>query len=156
MKRLPIIFMALLLQFSLTACNNENDNVSNIPENIPVEQNYTSYQGSVERTVNDPFNFTEFDLDVYYDQNLTFDVDYESEQDEIEAEVKDDTRNINLSGDEAFSKLYPLFKKLTFDENTPDDEVISQVLDTFNVNEGFLKFELDVTFTNGVEKEYQI
>jgi len=43
---------------------------------------------------------------------------------------------------------------LTFDENTPDDEVLNEVLEAFEIPEEAKNIELDIEFQNGTEKEY--
>jgi len=93
-------------------------------------------------------------LDVEYAENKEYDVDYESESNGLEAEIKDDISNTQIKGDEAFEVLRSIFEQLKFDKDTPNEEVVSEVTKAFDLDEDFQKFELEVKFLDGTEKEY--
>ena len=164
MKTLTLILGTPVLALFLLGCNDE-DKVTNVPDNAPVEGTATNTQTDTNDTTTDTqtddtqtggatFNFTHFDLDVEYGNNQEYDVDYENETDGMEAEIKDDIGNKVLSGDEAFEVLSPIFEKFTFDQNTANDVVISEVLNAFNLDENYQSLELEVKFTDGTIKEY--
>ncbi|URM32661.1 YusW family protein [Cytobacillus firmus] len=144
--KLNLIISASLSALLLTACN--DDKVENPPENAPAENqnNVTSNEAA--------FNFTNFDLEVEYKDNKTIDVDYENEKNGMEAAYQDDLADQNLTSDEAMEKLTPIFEGLSFDQNTEDQEVINQVKNAFSVEDNYQKFELEVKFPDGTEKEY--
>ncbi|ELK47766.1 UNVERIFIED_CONTAM: YusW family protein [Halobacillus marinus] len=137
--------------FLLAGCN-DNDEVSNPPEDAPQEEQ--AENGAAE-TDEQSFPFTSFDLEVHYPENNTFDVDYEKEKDGMEASYQDDMDDQNLQSDEALAQMTPLFQELTFDKDTADDEVIKQVKEAFNLPDDYESFELDVDFPDGTEKEYR-
>ncbi|MBD8069456.1 YusW family protein [Bacillus sp. PS06] len=150
------LFTAVLLSCGLLAgCNGDDENVTDVPENAPVEQNTTTNQEDTTQTEDQAFNFTHFDLDVEYSGNQEYDVDYENERNGMEAEIKDERTNTQSKGDEAFATLQPIFENLTFDQLTTEDEVISEVMSAFNLGEDFEKFELEVRFSDGTQKEYK-
>ncbi|GGA71369.1 YusW family protein [Ornithinibacillus halotolerans] len=183
MKILNLVLYATVILLILSGCNDE-DKVTNPPDNAPVEDNSqnnvsddsTSDTTNDNNTTNDDnntttendatndsvnnqedesmFNFTSFDLDIEYSNNKDFDVDYENERDGMEAEIKDNLNNEKLSGDEAFERLKPIFEKMTFNKDTDNAEVISEVLNAFNLNDDYVEFELEVKFLDGTEKEY--
>ncbi|CAM5194660.1 YusW-like protein OS=Ureibacillus acetophenoni OX=614649 GN=SAMN05877842_11635 PE=4 SV=1 [Ureibacillus acetophenoni] len=164
MKNLTLLLGTPVLALFLLGCNDE-DKVTNVPDNAPVEGTATNTQTDTNDTTTDTqtddtqtggatFNFTHFDLDVEYGNNQEYDVDYENETDGMEAEIKDDIGNKVLSGDEAFEVLSPIFEKFTFDQNTANDVVISEVLNAFNLDENYQSLELEVKFTDGTIKEY--
>ncbi|MCM3706320.1 MULTISPECIES: YusW family protein [Cytobacillus] len=144
--KLKLIISATLSALLLTACNDEK--VENPPENAPAknQNNETSDEAS--------FNFTKFDLEVEYQDKQTIDVDYENEKNGMEAAYQDDLADQKLTSDEAMEKLTPIFEGLSFDQNTEDQEVIKQVKDAFSVDDNYQKFELEVKFPGGIEKEY--
>lgn len=179
MKKI-IMFVVILLAMTITGCNNaEDDNVTGTGNNATNENNNgnilddnqtNSDQNStnndqtntnqddknenrVNQAVDVSFNFTHFELDVDYSEDRDFDVEYENEQDGIEAEIEDDLNNSHLKGDEAFEVLRPIFEQLKFDQNTADDEVISEVISAFEIDDNYEKFELEVTFSDGTTKE---
>ncbi|WP_222123657.1 YusW family protein, partial [Bacillus pumilus] len=63
--------------------------------------------------------------------------------------------DVKLTSDKAIAKLSPLLQKLTFDKNTPDQEVIDQVVDVFQLDKDYQKFDLEVVFSDGTKKEYK-
>lgn len=159
LKKLLKLIFCLIIATILQACNADNDNVSAPPENAPIEKeedgivnNETEIEQNEDGTL---YNFSSFDLDIEYEQNNSFDVSYENESNEMEAEIKDQINNITLQGDDAFEQLRPIFQKLTFDQNTPDQEVIEEVIREFELSSDYKKFELEVEFADGTEKEYK-
>lgn len=101
------------------------------------------------------FGFTDFSLDVDYSATQDFEVEYENEQSGVEASYEDEVNNEQLYGNDAYDRITPLFQSLKFDKNTSDDEVISQVLNAFGLSEDYQKFELEIRFADGTEKEYR-
>src|SRR5690606_30839823 len=131
MKILKVLFYSMAILLVLQGCNNDEDKVTDPPNNAPVENennnnNNNASDDNQNQDVQDDqggqddslFNFTSFDLDIDYQDNKEIDVDYENENDGMEAEYKDTVNDERLSGDEAFEKLRPIFEELTFDQNT--------------------------------------
>lgn len=152
MKNLKLLLAVPLVAGVLYACN--NDEVENTPENAPVESD-TEKRGNGNAAKNAVFNFTDFSLDVDYSATESYDVDYDNERTGMEAEIEDDRNNEKLYGDEAFTKLEPLFKQLTFDSTTPNDEVIDQVISVFNIKDDYQSIEVEVKFADGTKKEFE-
>ncbi|MFK2827232.1 YusW family protein [Bacillus sp. B190/17] len=151
------VISSLLIIGMLQGCNaNDKDHVSSPPKNAPVEkENNTANQKNAGRNKEDLFNFTSFDLDVDYNNKQSYDVDYENEPEAMDAKIEDTVTNNTLRGNEAFDQLKPIFEKLTFDKETPDDQVIDEVLKAFSLKTDYNKFELAVEFTDGTKKEYE-
>jgi len=105
---------------------------------------------------NSSLNFTHFDLDVEYANDLSYNVEYTNNQNQITAELEDEINNVKASGNEAYNKFSSNLESLTFDENTEDQEVLNEVLSAFNLDENYTEFELDVKFENGEVKKYEI
>ncbi|MBM4763192.1 YusW family protein [Bacillus sp. B15-48] len=155
-----LLLPALLCVFSIiimSGCNTtDEDKVAEVPENVPVEESGLKKHANKEEPSEVPFLFTHFDLDIDYSQDQDFDVDYENEHDEMEAEIKDDRGDKSAKGNAAFALLEPMFEQFTFDQNTPDEEVISEVINSFNLDDDFQEFELKVKFLDGDIKEYKM
>ncbi|OEC02226.1 hypothetical protein GY31_08480 [Lysinibacillus sphaericus] len=146
-----------LLVFSLATgllygCN--KDEVKDVPANAPTEQN-TNQQAGENVTDQVPFNFLEFALDVDYSPTESYEIEYENKKTGLEVKLKDDRNNERIQGDEAYTKVEPLLKQLTFDSTTPNDEVIEQVIKVFNIKDDYQSIEVEVEFADGTEKEFK-
>ena len=146
-----------LLVFSLATgllygCN--KDEVKDVPANAPIEQN-TNQQAGENVTDQVPFNFLEFALDVDYSPTESYEIEYENKKTGLEVKLKDDRNNERIQGDEAYTKVEPLLKQLTFDSTTPNDEVIEQVIKVFNIKDDYQSIEVEVEFADGTEKEFK-
>lgn len=151
MHRKTRCIFAVLFSLVLLAGCNDKEEVKNPPENAPVEDTANNNEGAKDEA----FTFANFDLEVDYKENKTIDVDYENEKDSTEAKYQDDLNDQNLTSDEAMDKLTPIFKDFSFDQDTDEQEVIKQVKEAFSVEDGYEKFELEITFPDGTEKEYR-
>jgi hypothetical protein len=150
--KLKFILAIPLMTIILYGCN--KDEVKDVPANAPADQNATQQTGDTP-TDQVTFNFIEFSLDVDYSATESYEVEYEDKKTGIEAKLQDDRKNEKLQGDEAYTKLEPLFKQLNFDSTTPNDEVIDQVIKVFNIEDNYQSVEVDVEFVDGNEKEFK-
>jgi len=149
--KLKFLLTISLMTVILYGCN--KDEVKDVPTNAPANQNGTQQTGDTP-TDQMTFNFLEFSLDVDYSATESYEVEYEDKKSGIEAKLQDDRKNERLQGDEAYTKLEPLFKQLNFDSTTPNDEVIDQVIKVFNIEANYQSIEVDVEFVDGNEKEF--
>ncbi len=168
MKKSLLSTLILSMLIFVSACGNGNDNTDGNNDanndNTPTEQegNTDTGQGNAEngtaadRDSTDTANlpFTSFELDVDYGANKSFEVDYDNERYDREAKIEDDNNNQILSGEEAYQELNNRFKNFSFDQNTANEEVINEVIKSFELDENYTKFELDIRYADGVEKEY--
>ncbi|MEG0258427.1 MAG: YusW family protein [Lysinibacillus sp.] len=153
MKKISVLLTVPLLLGALYGCN--KDKVEDVPAKAPVEQEDERNALQDNKTEDLIFAFTHFSLDVDYTATEFYEAEYENEKTGMEAEIKDSRNGEELFGDKAFTKLEPLFKQLNFDKETPDEEVISQVISVFNISDDYKEFDLDVKFSDGTEKEYK-
>lgn len=145
-------FMAILFTtITLYGCTKEK--AQDMPTNAPVQQNNQQVGDTATDQV--PFNFLEFSLDVDYSATDSYEAEYENKKSGIAAKLQNTRNNENLQGDAAYTKLEPLFKQLTFDSTTPNDEVIDQVISVFHIEEDFQSIEIEVEFVDGNEKEFK-
>ncbi|WP_162596014.1 YusW family protein [Bacillus sp. CGMCC 1.16541] len=152
-KGLTMVSLPFAAMIFMTACN--NDEVQSPP---PEQEMQEGTNQSTMNASNSTMNFTEFDLEVdYKGMNNEFDAEYEKEANEkIEAKMEDKQNDKKLEGDKAYEELAPKLEQLTFDQNTSDEDVMKEVLKTFDLKEDFQKFELEVTFNDGTKKEYKM
>jgi len=99
--------------------------------------------------------FIDFELDVEYANNLSYDVDFENNENVIRAEIDDELNNVYLTGDEAKYNILAILERLTFDENTEDSEIVVQILTAFDLTDDFTEMELEVRFDTGTVKKYK-
>ena len=153
MKRFALI-CALSTTALLVGCG-DSEEATNLPENAPTEQNTMNQTSTVTETSDAPFNFTHFDLDIQYADDKSYEVSYENEASRAEAQIEDEVNKTKLEGNEATNKLVPIFEGFTFDKDTPDDEVIDEVLQKFEQPDSFLEVEVEIKFSDGTVKEYR-
>ena len=154
MKKLTLA-VVFSTSFLLVGCGNDKDNATNVPDNAPVESNENNTAGEASNTGDTPFNFTHFDLDVEYPNKRTYEVDYENESTGAEAKIEDERNNKITKGNEAMNTLIPIFESFTFDQLTPEAEVIDQVLQKFEISERYFELELEIKFADGTLREYR-
>lgn len=138
MSKLAYLASTVILAVGLAACNDKEE-VTNVPGDVADNKAYA---------------FNEFSLEVKYSTTSSYEASFDNEQNKTEAEIDDTVNNEKLTGNEALKKLDPFLKQLTFDANTPNEEVIAEVLRVFNLDQSYTKFDLDVRFNDGTEKEY--
>lgn len=161
-KSLMLLLCSSLL--ILSACGDDKDAVNNTNNDTTTEQNSTvpdpntnTNDGTTtQNESNTTLPFSSFDLDVDYANFQSFEVEYEDDVDETEAKIKDELNNRTLRGDEAFQEMQNRFQQFTFNQNSSKEEVVNEVLKSFELDDTYEKFELEITFSDGTEKEYQI
>ena len=47
-----------------------------------------------------------------------------------------------------------MFQSFKFNKDTAEEEVIKEVLNAFNLPDNYQKFDLEIRFADGTEKEY--
>ncbi|KAB2330301.1 YusW family protein [Bacillus mesophilum] len=151
--------ITLILSIVLVACG-DNDEVENPPQNAAEDEQQQTEENNATNDNNDTttgYNFTHFDLDAdYQDMNDAVEVDYENEtNDQMEASYRDQSQDIDLNGDAAMEELDSIFSSFNFDENTPDEEVLTTVSEAFSIPEDAQNIELEIQFSGGTEKEYR-
>jgi hypothetical protein len=160
-KTALITSIVLSSSLALAACGDDTQVTEPVGDETVEEQPTAPEDASPEGGVDqdsiggETFGFTEFELDVDYpDEDDVFDVSYEEDRDAVEAEYENKRTGQDLSGNDAMRELEPIFGGLDFDVDTPDDEVISQVVEAFEIEEGYSSLEIEVRFPDGTEKEY--
>lgn len=140
MKKFKFIAGVVLSVGILAACGDKEE-VTNVPGDV---------------ADNEAYAFNDFSLDVDYSATSSYEASFDNEQNKTEAQIEDTVNNERLEGNEAFDKLDSYLKQLTFDANTPNEEVIAEVMQVFGLDDNYTKFELDVRFNDGTEKEYML
>lgn len=184
MKKFYLVTVMLVLSLVMAACGENNDlgNLDNnndvVTPNNDVQENNTGTPNNDDSMTNndgvDDTNQTEtpvdntddqvgkmesleyihFELDVKYNNDQDYEADLELENNRVEAKVEDDLNGVEIGGDGAFDLIYPLVEQLTIDQNTSKEDVISQVLDVFDLPTDYEEFDLEIKFKDGTEIEY--
>lgn len=180
MRKLTMFFGIVAMTLFITACGDNNDNASdsvtdnenevgdsdsNNNTNSPNNENENNDNASNDpdsdtdddmQAKMDELPFTEIEIEVDYGKDNEYEV--EIEQDEsgtIEAEIEDEINDVYMQGEEAFNELYPKVKKLSIDKETDKETAIKDVLDTFDLDDDYDEFELEITFNDGTELEHE-
>ncbi|RKJ25098.1 hypothetical protein D7X33_43635 [Butyricicoccus sp. 1XD8-22] len=69
--------------------------------------------------------------------------------------MNDAIHDKKLKGAEAFQSLYTLMQDVRIDENTAKEDAIQQILDTFQLDTNYTKFDLEYTMKNGKKIEFE-
>lgn len=146
--------------------DNEEDKVDN-NENVENESGSNTSEAADDFTeaknqddmkeMMDQLNFTEIEIEISYGKDKEYEVEIEHHSNgDIEAEVEDEINGIDIDDDlEAFNHLYPLVKQLNVNQGSDKQDVINQVLNIFNLDSDYEKFEVEITFEDGVEIEFE-
>lgn len=161
MKILFSILLSLMLVPVIAGCNNTatDTNDNNGDKTATEDTTKDNVDEKVDNRGEDfKLSFNYFDLAIdYQDTAKNYESAYQAKTDTeaMEAKVTDPKANGTVTGDEAMDKLKPLLEQLKFDKDTSDQEVIDQVIDVFQLDKDYQKFNLEVIFTDGTKKEYK-
>lgn len=98
----------------------------------------------------DQLSFKEIEVEVSYGHDQEYEVEIEQDENEpIKAKVEDELNQNYLKGQEAFDDLYPRVKQLDLTKDSTKEETISQVLNAFELQDNYEKFEVEITFNDG-------
>ncbi|MBS4194958.1 YusW family protein [Lederbergia citri] len=175
---MKIVYTTLLgatLVFGIAACSNdpsvdnhpkeqvvptESSKNANTPDDKSIDNSGNKSVGNVANDQNaaekmKELNFTNFDLEVQYDNDLDFDFEYEQRSDngEYKAEMKDRINDRELKGMEAFSLIYTQLKDLDINTNTPKEDVIQNILQRLNLSDNYKSFDLEYILKDGSKIE---
>lgn len=158
-KKIPMatgfLFSSGLL---LGACGNDEE------VNEPITEEAIDYEGVEEANPGggleneniggEVFGFTDFELEVEHaDQGDLLKATYEEDRDQVEAEFENS--DSTLEGDEAFDTLEPYLAELELNADMGNDEVIAHIIEVFDIAPDYESIELDVTYQDGTDKEYE-
>ncbi|MEG0471662.1 MAG: YusW family protein [Solibacillus sp.] len=152
MKR-NLLYALPLSLLLLAACNND-DKVTKVTTTEPENTNVQTEANTNNTTTVSPFNFSSFSLDVDYSIDDSFEVDYAHKEHGVEASIED-RNNKEIKGDEAYSKLEPLLKSFKFTSASTDEDVISEVLKAFELDDNYHEIEVEIHFSDGTIKEFK-
>lgn len=171
MNKIKLVLIMSFMLCSLYACNRDVDEVNGSQENNDSTEitdqidNNTAQQSDEtmdpDQTYTDntekgglSSKFTSFALDIEYENDISYEAEYTNNQNKVTAEIENEISKEEFTGDEANKLITKAFDLLNIDKDTPDEEVRSQVLEAFKLEENYKKFDLTVTFETGEMKEY--
>lgn len=130
----------------------DDANNTNTNENTDQNPNQDDMLSKMEE-----LNYTDFELDIEYANNETYEAELKTEKQHqrIDVEIDDDLNGVRLERDEAFDILYPLVAELNINQDTSKEDTIADVLKVFNLPENYKKFEIEITFRDGPTMEYE-
>lgn len=169
MRSITFLLVACFVLF-LTACKANDQNIENENE-VTQTNNHAAETNEVEQEENmqqkqsdetqdmrermDELPYTKFELEVEYDDHTEYEAEIKLKNNEVKAEIENELEGIEIKGPEAFDEIFPIVKELNFDRNTDKNEVIERSLDAFNLSDDYKEFELELTFDDGTEIEFE-
>lgn len=166
-KNKKLIFPALIMSsaLALSACGDDEEVTQPVTdesaEETPAPEAEStedaSPSGGTEGTPDgETYGFTDLSVDVDMpDQDDALDFSYEEERGQVEAEYENKIDGVDLTGDDAFNEMEQGLSQLNLTPDTPDDEVISQVVEAFGIDAGFKKIEIEIDYADGSDKNYE-
>lgn len=180
MKKIFVFFGLMALALVMVACGTNND-TNGAPDNPVVDDttnNDTSGTNEADGTEGDTgtdsnqaetagnseglqktmdeLGYTEFKLEVDYGNHEEYEVEIESNGTELtEVEIDDSVNGTKKKGNEAVDELDSIMKEITIDQQTNKEDAIKEVIERFNLDNNYSKFELEITFDDGTEIEFK-
>lgn len=179
MKRIQLLTGMFVIALTLVACGaNNNDDINtdqdsgtanNEDQQNNADDNTSADQDTDEDATNqgddnvgrdmqakmDELDYTDFELEVDYGKNKEYEAKIEQDNGKTTADLEDEINGEDLIGEEAFNKIHPNVKKLTIDQGTDKQDALKQVLDAFDLDTNYKKFEMEITFKDGTKIEYE-
>ncbi|MYL19329.1 hypothetical protein GLW04_05460 [Halobacillus litoralis] len=149
MKKWNVCVVSVL--FLLTACGEPAGEKEEVKNDLNAVDNI-SYDLADKTT--DAFSFTAFNLDVHYPEGVTYRVYYSAYENTAQAVVYEMGKE-RISGTQAMNQLTPLFREMSFDQDSSDSLVIQDVLHVFGLSEGYKHFSLRVVYPGESERHYE-
>lgn len=104
----------------------------------------------------DQLSFKEIEIEISYGNDQEYEAEIEQDNNEpIKAKVEDEVNNMYLKDQEAFDDLYPKVKNLDLTKDSSDQETIDQVLDIFDLQADYEKFDVEIKFNDGSKLEVE-
>ncbi|MCZ8538805.1 YusW family protein [Psychrobacillus psychrodurans] len=138
-RKYPLLGSVVISSFLLLGACGDKEEVSEAPD---------------KETAQSEFGFQSFELDVdTADQKDAIDASFDIDISETEAEYFNQLESKNLSGNDAYTELEPIFKEIALTKDMSKEEVIEKVTQAFGVEE-YTEFELEVEFSDGDTQEF--
>lgn len=178
MKRILLLIAMFVLALMVTACGDQNDNDNNASQDdgttnednnqndtdVDNQDNNDGTDGDTTTKNNDTsgdmnskmeeLDYTDFELEVGYGKNKEYEAEIDLDNGNIKADLEDEINGEDLNGEEAFNKIYPNVEKLTIDQKTAKEDAIKETLKAFNLDDNYVKFNMELTFKDGTKIEF--
>lgn len=146
--------------FALIGCAQDNTAPDNptIDENKAVENMSNRNKDSnamIEKM--DELSFQKFEFDINYEGGFDFEVELvRNPNGNIDAEYRDESKNIDARGGEAFDLLYSKLKDIDINKNSTEEQAISNALKIFELRDNYTELELEIIFNDGTRREFVV
>jgi hypothetical protein len=162
MRKALSVLAVLSMSAFLGACAEDNtaENPADDQEVVTEDEETNTLDGD-EKVFTDErseaIKFDYFEMNVEYPDmtETAYQVEYEKENDGLEASIDDNINGQEKDGGQAFETLYPIFSEMEFDENTSKEDLVSQIVSQFNLREDFEWMEVDIDLSNGKSIEFE-
>ncbi|MFD2044682.1 YusW family protein [Ornithinibacillus salinisoli] len=155
MKKLLISTVVLTSVLTMAACAADDEgNSSEDQHNQDVESQPVISQTDMGDKMSE-LSYTVYDFDVLYEES-EFEGEIENDEGLIEAEFYNPFSDITARGSDAFEAIFPVLQELELNPDMDDEEAITESLAAFDLPDNYLKAQLEVVFSDGTEKTYEI
>lgn len=139
---------------NMTESNQENGDTNATDDEAEESDNNETTSNDMKAKM-DELDYSDFELEVDYDPDQEYEAKVEQKEGNVKADLEDEINGEELNGQEAFDKIYPLVKQLTISKDTEKEDAIAEVLEAFDLEDDYRKFELELTFSDGVKMEFE-
>lgn len=157
-NKLVWIGTLVLIITLLVGCSNDNlEESDDVDVNAPDNEKKADDTEEVndDTVVDAPYSFTEIEVDVDMDGvNDALEVEYEVESHKVDASYKNKSEDVYLKDEEAMEHLEPILDSFTFDENSSEDEILEQILESFSID-AYDEIEIEITFKDNTKIEIE-
>ena len=157
-KKSKIVASLILSTALLGACGDKDEITKDVTNNNTSNDIEDDAPGEDPADTGESFGFKKFELEVDYpDQEEAIDVNYEEKKDSTDAEYRNvDDDNADVTGDDAMAKLRIFLGNLKLKEDMSDEEIINQIVETFDIKDNHTKIDVDITWFNDKKKEIEL
>ena len=154
MKKFKWLSLLVLLLLVLGACSDSDKEKTDNTE----KTNETA-EGKEEPKVEEKkaltHNYPYFDVKVEFIGGYYYHIKYDHAGDVANTKFEVTRRDAkNLTGQEAYDYITPILEQLTFDANSTQISTLSNIVKTFDMGNGYGKYNVDVRLADGTEIKY--
>ncbi|HSO56975.1 MAG TPA: YusW family protein [Paenisporosarcina sp.] len=157
-KKTKVIASLILSTALLGACGDKDEITKDVTNNNTSNDIEDVAPGEDPADTGESYGFKKFELEVDYpDQEEAIDVNYEEKKDSTDAEYRNvDDENADVTGHDAMAKLRIFLGNLKLKEDMSDEEIINQIVETFDIKKDHTKIAVDITWLNDKKKEIEL
>jgi|SRR5690625_55449 len=99
--------------------------------------------------------FRDIEVEIEYANGVEYEFEIEEHHGNIKAKVDNELDGEKFTGIEAFDFIFDKMASLTIEKDSDFDYITEQIITAFNLPDDYIEVEVEITFHDGVELEYE-